>query len=111
MVGFNMETSLRRLVSIRRLVPADRIPEYAEAWAVLHNAATAAGAHAWAFASTDHRDVYMEFLEFGAESDVRQDTEVLAMIKSLHEAFGDPYPPPQTLEEWVEIRFREEPVP
>ena len=103
MVGFNMETSLRRLVSIRRLVPADRIPEYAEAWAVLHHAATAAGAHAWAFASADHRDVYMEFLEFGDGSDVRGDPATLAAIQALHEKFGESYPPPRTLEEWVAL--------
>lgn len=103
MVAFPMETSLRRLVSIRRYVPAERIPEYAEAWAALHNAATARGAHAWAFASADHRDVYIEFLEFGDDSDVRSDTTVVAAIQALHEKFGDPYPTPRTLEEWVAL--------
>jgi hypothetical protein len=98
-----METSLRRLVSIRRHVPQDRIPEYAEAWAVLHNAATARGAHAWAFASADHRDTYLEFLEFGDDSDVRSDAATLAAIQVLHEKFGEPYPPPKTLEEWVAL--------
>ena len=103
MVGFPMETSTRRLVTIRRHVPQDRIPEYAEAWAVLHNAATARGAHAWAFASADHRDTYIEFLEFGADSDVRSDTVVVAAIQALHAKFGDPYPTPKTLEEWVAL--------
>jgi hypothetical protein len=103
MVGFPMETSPRRLVSIRRFVPTERIPEYAEAWAVLHNAATARGAHAWAFASADHRDVYIEFLEFGQDSDVRSDPGVVGAIQVLHEKFGDPYPPPKTLEEWVAL--------
>lgn len=98
-----METSLRRLVSIRRHVPADRIPEYAEAWAVLHNAATARGAHAWAFASADHRDVYIEFLEFDGDSDVRSDPATVAAIQALHVKFGDPYPAPKTLEEWVAL--------
>lgn len=98
-----METSPRRLVSIRRYVPTERIPEYAEAWAALHNAATARGAHAWAFASADHRDVYVEFLEFGAESDVRSDPGVVAAIQVLHEKFGEPYPAPRTLEEWVAL--------
>lgn len=98
-----MDTSLRRLVSIRRLVPTERIPEYAEAWAALHNAVTARGAHAWAFASADHRDVYVEFLEFGEDSDVRSDPGVVSAIQALHEKFGDPYPTPRTLEEWVAL--------
>jgi hypothetical protein len=103
MVGFPMETSPRRLVSIRRYVPADRIPEYAEAWARLHQAATALGAKAWAFASADHRDVYMEFLEFGADSELRSDARVVGAIQALHERFGEAYPAPRTLEEWVAL--------
>ena len=98
-----MDQSPRRLVSIRRYVPTERIPEYAEAWAALHHAATALGAHAWAFASATHRDVYLEFLEFGAESDVRSDEKTVAAIQALHKKFGDPYPPPVTLEEWVAL--------
>lgn len=98
-----METPQRRLVTIRRHVPADRIPEYAEAWTALHAAATARGAHAWAFASADHRDVYIEFLEFGDDSDVRGDPPTVAAIQVLHEKFGDPYPAPKTLEEWVAL--------
>lgn len=103
MVGFPMDTTPRRLVSIRRLVPSDRIPEYAELWAALHHAAKLRGAHAWAFASADHRDTYMEFLEFGADSDVRSDEKVVAAIQALHEKFGDAYPAPRTLEEWVAL--------
>lgn len=103
MVGFPMENTPRRLVSIRRYVPSDRIPEYAELWTALHRAATARGAHAWSFASADHRDTYIEFLEFGAESDVRTDETVVAAIQALHEKFGDPYPAPLTLEQWVAL--------
>ncbi|HWK90487.1 MAG TPA: hypothetical protein VNP72_10910 [Longimicrobium sp.] len=98
-----MNLSGRRLVSIRRLVPSDRIPQYAAAWAELHAAATARGAHAWHFASADQRDVYVEFLEFGSDSDVRSDAATVAAIRELHEQFGDPYPMPNTLEEWVEV--------
>lgn len=93
----------RRLVSIRRLVPQDRIPEYVELWAALHRAATARGAHAWSFVSADHADVFVEFLEFGPGSDVRSDPETVAAIQALHEQFGDPYPAPKTLEEWVAL--------
>ena len=98
-----MEMSPRRLVSIRRHVPADRIPEYAELWTALYHAATARGAHAWAFASADHRDTYLEFLEFGEDTDVRSDTRVVAAIEALHTKFGDPYPTPLTLEQWVAL--------
>jgi hypothetical protein len=93
----------RRLVSIRRLVPHARIPEYVELWASLHAAATARGAHAWSFASADHPDVFIEFLEFGDATDVRSDAGTLAAIQALHERFGDPYPAPKTLEEWVAL--------
>ena len=103
MVDFPTDTKPRRLVSIRRHVPSDRIPEYAELWAALHHAASARGAHAWAFASADHRDTYLEFLEFGADSDVRSDVTVVAAIQALHEKFGEPYPTPRTLEEWVAL--------
>jgi hypothetical protein len=93
----------RMLVSIRRFVPASRRREYAGAWAALHAAATAQGAHAWHFVSAADPGVYLEFLEFGAESDVRADPDTVAAIQALHEAFGDPYPMPKTLEEWVEV--------
>ena len=98
-----IEPTLRRLVSIRRFVPSEQIPRYAEAWARLHQAATALGAHAWHFASADQRDVYLEFLEFGEESDVRSDPATLAAIQELHAHFGEAYPTPRTLEEWVEV--------
>lgn len=98
-----MEMTPRRLVSIRRFVPADRIPEYAELWTTLHHAASVRGAHAWSFASVDHRDTYIEFLEFGEDSDVRSDQAVVAAIEALHRSFGEPYPPPRTLEEWVAL--------
>ena len=98
-----MEISDRRLVSIRRLVPGHRRDEYLAVWAQLYAAATARGAHAWHFASLDVADVFLEFLEFGSETDVRGDPDTLEAIRALHEAFGEPYPPPKTLEEWAEI--------
>ena len=105
-----MEGTERRLVSIRRRVPTDRLEEYLTLWLDLRAAAKERGAHAWNFVSADVPEVYLEFLEFGAESDIRRDTEVLAAIKALHESFGEPYPPAQTLEEWVAIRFAETPA-
>lgn len=96
----------RRLVSIRRFVPQHRREEYAGAWSVLHAAASALGAHAWHFLSADTPGVFLEFLEFGPESDVRSDTATLEAIRVLHEQFGLPYPSPNTLEEWVEVPNR-----
>jgi hypothetical protein len=93
----------RSLVSIRRFVPQHRRGEYAELWAGLHAAASARSAHAWHFLSADTPGVFLEFLEFGPDSDVRSDPGVLEAIKQLHAEFGLPYPTPNTLEEWVEI--------
>lgn len=101
----------RRLVSIRRFVPQHRRADYAEVWATLHAAATAQGAHAWHFVSADTPGVFLEFLEFGPESDVRDDPEVLEAIRLLHNEFGMPYPSPNTLEEWVEITARPREIP
>jgi hypothetical protein len=98
-----MITGSRMLISIRRTVPQDRVEVYAEAWTTLHRAATALGAHAWHFISTSQPDVFLEFLEFGADADIRADPHVVAAIEALHTQFGDPYPPPKTLEEWMEI--------
>lgn len=98
-----MNTGHRILVSIRRYVAPDRRAEYAEGWTALYAAATAAGAHAWHFVSVNQQDVYLEFLEFGSDNDVRADPDVVAAIQSLHDRFGDAYPVPRTLEEWVEI--------
>lgn len=94
--------SKRRLVSIRRWVPLAEQSTYRDAWSQLHAAAAARGAHAWHFASTDSDEVFLEFLEFGADSDIRADPAVLAAIQHLHATFGQPHPPPKPLEEWVE---------
>jgi hypothetical protein len=98
-----MIENARRLVSIRRHVPTDAHEEYARLWLALHDAATERGAHAWNFMSADTPDVFLEFLEFGGDSDVRSDPGTLEAIRALHAAFGEPYPTPQTLEEWVAI--------
>lgn len=106
-----MDGNERRLISIRRHVPTARLEEYLILWMKLRVAAKARSAHAWNFVSADVPEVYLEFLEFGPESDVRQDVEVVEVIRQLHTAFGDLYPPPQTLEEWLEIRMPELPAP
>ncbi|HET6233053.1 MAG TPA: hypothetical protein VFE05_23450 [Longimicrobiaceae bacterium] len=93
----------RRLVSIRRLVRQERITEYGALWLALRDAATARGAHAWHFLSNSVEGLFLEFLEFGSEEDIRTDPATIAAIQALHAAFNEPYPPPVTLEEWVEI--------
>ena len=98
-----MIESARRLVSIRRLVPPDRYEEYARLWLALHDAATSKGAHAWNFMSADTPNVFLEFLEFGPDTDVRADAATVEGIRALHAAFGDTYPTPNTIEEWVAI--------
>lgn len=107
----DINTGERRLVSIRRFVPQHRRGEYADIWGTLHSAATAKGAHAWHFVSADTPGVFLEFLEFGPESDVRDDPQVLDAIRELHNEFGQPYPSPNTLEEWVEITTRPREIP
>ncbi len=93
----------RRLVSIRRSVSPERRDDYDAAWGLLHAAATARGAHAWRFRAAAVPDLFLEFLEFGSDADLREDPAALAAIMALHEAFGDRYPEPKTLEEWIEI--------
>ena len=48
--------------------------------------------------------LFLEFLEFGAENDLRADPATLAALQTLHAEFGEPPPLPLTLEEWVEAR-------
>ncbi len=94
----------RRLVSIRRWVPAESRDEYDSAWLRLHAAATAGGGHAWRFASASEANLYLEFLEFAAARDLREEPEILASLQALHRSFGDPYPPPRTIEEWIGVQ-------
>ncbi len=94
--------SERRLVSVRRRVPRERWSEYDAAWARLHRAATARGAHAWRFVSGERENLYIEFLEFAAGSDPRSDPEAAAALADLQKSFGDA-PPSAAVEEWREV--------
>ncbi|HEV2132320.1 MAG TPA: hypothetical protein VGR27_14490 [Longimicrobiaceae bacterium] len=89
----------RRLVATRRLVSPERRAEYDAAWVRLHTAATARGAHAWRFAAADRGDVYVEFLEFAAEHDPREDFEAGAALRTLEATFPGPPPPAAATEE------------
>jgi hypothetical protein len=85
------------------MVPPERRDAYDAAWGRLHGAAVALGAHAWRFAASDQEHVYLEFLEFGLDRDIRGDLDVVDAIKALHEDFHDLYPAPRTIEEWEEL--------
>lgn len=89
----------RRLLCTRRLVPAERREEYDAGWTRLRAAATAGGAQAWRFVTAARGDVYVEFLEFAAEHDAREDAEANAALLALKAAFGEPPPPPEATEE------------
>ncbi|MGI9179160.1 MAG: hypothetical protein ACR2H9_01405 [Longimicrobiaceae bacterium] len=89
----------RRLLCTRRLLSPERREEYDAAWTRLHAAATAGGAKAWRFVSEARGDVYVEFLEFAAEHDPREDAEANAALLALEAAFGEPPPPPEAIEE------------
>lgn len=104
-------TPERRLISIRRAVPADERAAYDAAWEALRAAATTLGGHAWRFLSADEEDVFLEFLEFGMESDLRADPDVLGAIQELHRSFGGVYPIPKTIEEWIEVPARQARIP
>jgi hypothetical protein len=93
----------RRLISIRRMVPPESRPGYETAWRDLHAAVTSLGGHAWRFTSDEAEGVFLEFLEYGTDADIRGDVEVLNAIKALHEGWHEPYPMPRTIEEWVEV--------
>jgi hypothetical protein len=94
----------RRLISIRRWVSDEEKDAYDAGWKRLHAAATASGGHAWRFASAGEANLYLEFLEFAAARDLREDPEILASLQALHQKFGDPYPPPRTIEEWIGVQ-------
>lgn len=86
----------RRLVSIRRRVPAADADGYAGAWARARQAVEATGSHAWAFASAGDASERIEFLEFAHGSDPRDDPRVAAALDALSRAHGG------TIDEWEE---------
>jgi hypothetical protein len=88
--------SERRLVSIRRMVSAERRAAYDLAWERLHGEVTDLGAHAWRFRSTTEPDLFLEFLEFKADPDPRRYPAVAAAFDDLETAS-----PAAAAEEWV----------
>ena len=89
----------RQLVSQARAVPISARAGYDALWEQLRAATTALGAHAWRFQSTIHPDRYLEFLEFAAERDPRQDATVAASLLALDRDLG-----PAEAAEWAELK-------
>lgn len=88
----------RALVSLRRRVPARLRDAHATAWAQLHREATTCGAHAWRFASAADPELYLEFLEFRADTDPRETAGVRDALARLDQLA------PAQVEEWTEMR-------
>jgi hypothetical protein len=88
----------RRLVSLRRRVPASRQARYGELWGALAAEATKTGAHAWRFVSPGDGELHLEFLEFRADADPRRSEATQRILRQLREEAA------AEVEEWVEAR-------
>jgi len=92
--------SARRLLSVRRAVPAARLPAYARGWERVRAAAAAAGVHAWLFRAATPPDTstYLEFLEWSAAAaDPTAGPELAVALGELAAAFGG------AVERWDEV--------
>lgn len=90
--------SERRLISTRRTVSAARREAYEAAWSRVHFEATRQGSHAWRFASAARGDLFLEFLEFAADSDPRREPQLADALARIEAEFTGEG------EEWVELR-------
>ncbi|MBW3628256.1 MAG: hypothetical protein KY464_03060 [Gemmatimonadetes bacterium] len=89
----------RQLVSQIRTVPEEARSRYDSGWEEVRREATALGAHAWRFHSTIHPERYLEFLEFAANGDPREEATVAAPLLALDRDFGT-----AEVEEWEELQ-------
>lgn len=90
-------TAERRLVSLRRRVPAERDPTYRTLWATLVAAVTPLEAHAWRFVSPEDPELHLEFLEFRASADPRAAGDVRDLLARMESEAGD-----SITEEWLQ---------
>ncbi len=87
-----------RLLSARRAVARERLPEYERAWERVRLAAAAAGMHAWLFRAAAHAETYLEFLEWPADvGDAVLQPALGGALRALQEGF------PGTVERWDEV--------
>lgn len=89
----------RRLLCIRRRVTAQRESEYHALWSKLAGRLGESGSHAWRFAAPDDRAERLEFLEFEAARDPRDDAEARAILARLNDEIAA-----ASVEEWLEDR-------
>ncbi|MFO7261404.1 MAG: hypothetical protein DIU52_009620 [bacterium] len=90
-----MDQTRRRLLSTRRVVPADRLDEYATAWERVQRVAREQGARAWLFRLSERHDHFIEFIEYGDAPGALDTDELRRARASLEEQFG-----PGATEEW-----------
>ena len=78
----------RHLVSQIRDVALASRTRYDARWGEVQRAVTERGAHAWRFVSGIQPDRYIEFLEFAADADPREDAGVSSTLRALDEELG-----------------------
>lgn len=89
----------RKLLCLRRRVPADREQEYRGLWSELVSRVAEGGSHAWRFAAPGNPAERLEFLEFEAARDPRESSEPRAILARLDADIGK-----ASVEEWLEDR-------
>jgi hypothetical protein len=89
----------RRLLSLHRPVAQDRESRHRALWSELSQLVTPTGAHAWRFVSANDQGLHLEFLEFEAANDPRENSAARAVLARLDEEVA-----PATVEEWLEGR-------
>ena len=89
----------RRLLCIRRNVPEVREDAYRTLWARLAEIVRESGSHAWRFVDPGDDRSRLEFLEFEAVNDPRQDADASEVLGRLDREVA-----PADVEEWLEER-------
>lgn len=91
----------RLLLVVRRRVSAADSAVYDEAWSRFREAALGKGAKAWRFRSTGDAHEFLEFLEFSANADPREDEAIRAAVAVLDGVS------PAATEEWEDAPVSE----
>lgn len=79
---------MRRLRSLRRLVPLDRLEDYDDAWEAVSRAAAESDVRAWRFRGHDREDHFMEFLEWSAPAGGDADGGLAPTVAAACEELG-----------------------
>lgn len=89
---------MRRLISTRRRVPAERQGDYLAVWRRVEQAVDPLDAHAWIFRAASDPSLFIEFLEFRGGVDPREVDAVADALGRLDRIGGY-----ADAEEWVDI--------